>query len=292
LKFEFKKHKKRIFYLFYVPAVTLAFLYVLFPAAALKSALTERLNRVDPHIRFTVAELKPALPVGIKLDRVDILVRNVNLIDVDTVKIAPNLLSLFGSRCRIKFYSRACAGRLDGRAQFSHYGNGEEQTAAIRIRDIQLHRIAALRLIEPRKVSGLLGGEISYRDDGARRSLTSHLTVTAGRVELPDAPFGQQFLEFNKLDIDLTLKESTLKVNYCRLRGRQLEAQVSGTIELNMQLGDSWLDLAGSVTPRHVLLAKIKANLPAGLMEIMQAGRRQIGFKIGGTLDDPVLSLN
>jgi hypothetical protein len=52
------------------------------------------------------------------------------------------------------------------------------------------------------------------------------------------------------------------------------------------------MNLAGSVTPHHVLLAKIEKSLPMELLRQQQSGKTAIAFKIDGTMDDPGISLN
>lgn len=292
MKFDFKIKRKGVWFTLYVLAVTLVFLYILFPSTALKIALTERLNQIHPDIRFAIAKLKPLLPPGVKLYQVNILYRGAPLLDLDTVKVTPDLLSLVGSRTKVKFTSRVYAGRLNGQAQLNPVGHPGRQTVDCRMAGIELQRITALKRLIPQKISGLLAGEFTYRTADRTRSLTAHLTVTDSRLELADPLFNQQVLEFKAVDASVALKNETLTVKKCRLKGGQLDAEISGTIGLGDLGGQRALNLKGSVTPHHVLMAQIKNSLPAGLLKGVKTGRQAIGFKIGGTLDDPGLSLN
>jgi hypothetical protein len=47
-----------------------------------------------------------------------------------------------------------------------------------------------------------------------------------------------------------------------------------------------------SVTPHHLLLAKIEKNIPMDFLRNKKAGEAAISFKIDGTLDNPNFSLN
>jgi hypothetical protein len=52
------------------------------------------------------------------------------------------------------------------------------------------------------------------------------------------------------------------------------------------------MKLTVSVTPHHLLLAKIEKNLPMDLFRNKKAGDAAISFKIDGTLDQPGISIN
>ena len=250
--------------------------------------------RIHPDIRFAIARLKPVLPPGVKLYKVDILYRDATLLVLDTVKVTPGLLSLLGSRPKVKFKSRVCGGRLNGQAEFNRDGRPAGQAQAVdgHIAGIQLQRIAGLKRLGPHKVAGLLSAKFSYFGAGRNRSLTADLTVADSRLELADALFDQEILEFRKIDASLVLKNETLKLKKCRLQGNQLDAEISGTIGLDGHGGKGFLNLEGTVTPHHVFMAKMENSLPAGSLKGALTGDRAIGFKIGGTLDNPGLSLN
>ncbi len=292
MKFDFIIKKKKVLYAVYALSITLVFLYVLFPSAALKIYLTARLNRMHPDIRFAIAKLKPLLPPGVKLYQVDILYRDAALLELETVNVIPRLLSVFGRRTKVKFSGSVYGGRLDGQAEFSRDNHPGEQVVDGQIADLQLRRVVALEHLVPHKISGLLGGAFSYRHDGRNRSLTADMTVADSRLELADALFDQRVLAFKKIEVALVLENGTLTVRKCRLKGKQLDAEISGTIGLGGQRTRNFLNLKGSVTPHHVLMAKIENSLPAGLLKGVTTGGRAIGFKIGGTLDDPRPSLN
>ncbi len=292
LKFNVKIKGNRIYYVLYAVAVALVFLYILFPSTALKMVLTDRLNQIHPNIHVTIAKLEPVLPPGVKLYNVDIFYRDAALLNLDTVKATPGLLSLFGSRTILKFKSRAYAGWIDGRAEFNRHSRPGGATVDGRISGIELQRIAALNRLAAHNISGLLAGEFTYSGTGRNGSLSAHLSLADSRVELAAALFGQEFFEFKDVDASLVLKNGALAVQKCRLKGNQLDAEISGTIGLRGSRGQNPLNFTGSVTPHHVFMAQIENSIPAGFLKGANAGRRAIGFKIGGTLNDPGLSLN
>jgi hypothetical protein len=99
-------------------------------------------------------------------------------------------------------------------------------------------------------------------------------------------------LEFRDIDADLMLKNDTLTIKQTNARGNQLDADLTGTIALTGQTGKNALNLTVSVTPHHLLLAKIEKTLPMDVLRKKKAGKAAISFKIDGTLDEPGFSLN
>jgi hypothetical protein len=88
------------------------------------------------------------------------------------------------------------------------------------------------------------------------------------------------------------LINDTLTIKNTSARGNQLDADLTGTIGLTDKTGENALDLTVSVTPHHLLLAKIEKTLPMDFLRNKKAGKAAISFNIDGTLDEPGFSLN
>jgi len=85
------------------------------------------------------------------------------------------------------------------------------------------------------------------------------------------------------------LKNDTLTIKHTSAKGNQMDADITGTIGFT---GKSALNLTVSVTPHHLLLAKIEKTLPMDFLRNKKAGKAAISFNIDGTLDEPGFSLN
>jgi type II secretion system protein N len=149
--------------------------------------------------------------------------------------------------------------------------------------------IPALQRLPADKISGVLNGNFIYADAGPNRSLEGKLTLSQCRIELSEAVFNLKSLEFRDIDADLMLKNDTLTIKHTSAKGNQLDADLSGTIGL---IGKSALNLTVSVTPHHLLLAKIEKTLPMDFLRNKKGGKAAISFNIDGTLDEPDFSLN
>ena len=112
------------------------------------------------------------------------------------------------------------------------------------------------------KISGDLGGNFDYADTGPNRSLTGKLVLSDFRVELKTPVFNQKSLDFKNIDAELALSNRNLIIKQCNARGNQLDVNIRGSIALTGKPNKNALNLTGSMTPHHVLLAKIEKSLP------------------------------
>jgi type II secretion system protein N len=135
----------------------------------------------------------------------------------------------------------------------------------------------------------VLNGNFVYGNAGPNRSLEGKLTLSQCRIDLDKAVFNLESLEFRDIVAELTLNNDTLTIKQTRAKGNQLDADLTGTIALT---GQNALNLTISVTPHHLLLAKIEKTLPMNFLRKKNAGKAAISFKVDGTLDEPGFSLN
>jgi type II secretion system protein N len=287
-----KISKKSLLYTVYIIGITGFFLYYLFPSDTLKTYLMYRLSQGNPDITVTIDRVSPVIPPGINLHDVGIVHQNKALVDLDSLKIMPGILSLFSDKSTVNFKGRVNAGTFSGRAELDHNSGGQEVKCDGRISGIQVQGIPALQRLPADKISGVLNGNFTYANAGPNRSLEGKLTLSQCRIELKNAVFTLNSLEFRDIDADLMLKNDTLTIKHTSAKGNQLDADLTGTIALTGQTGKNALNLTVSVTPHHLLLAKIEKTLPMDFLRKKKAGKEAISFKIDGTFDEPGFSLN
>jgi type II secretion system protein N len=284
-----KISKISLLYTVYIIGITGFFLYYLFPSDTLKTYLAYRLSQGNPDITVTIDRVSPVIPPGINLHDVGIVHQNKALVDVANLKIMPGILSLFSDKSTVNFKGHVNAGTFSGRAELDDTSGEQKVKCDGRISGIQVQGIPALQRLPADKISGVLNGNFIYADAGPNRSLEGKLTLSQCRIELNEAVFNLKSLEFKDIDADLMLKNDTLTIKYTRAKGNQLDADLTGTIGLT---GKSALNLTVSVTPHHLLLAKIEKTLPMDFLRNKKAGKAAISFNIDGTLDEPGFSLN
>jgi type II secretion system protein N len=284
-----KISNKSLLYTIYIIGITGVFLYYLFPSDTLKTYLAYRLSQGNPDITVTIDRVSPVLPPGINLHEVGIVYQNEALIDLDRIKIMPGILSLFSNKTTVNFKGRVNTGTFSGRVELDDNSGGQEVKCDGRISGIQVQGIPAMQRLPADKISGVLDGNFTYAKAGPNRSLEGNLTLSQCRIELNKAVFSLKSLEFRNIAADLMLKNDTLTIKHTRAKGNQLDADLTGTIGLT---GKNALNLTISVTPHHLLLAKIEKSLPMDFLRKKKAGKAPISFKIDGTLDEPGFSLN
>jgi type II secretion system protein N len=289
---KLKISRRTLSYIAYVIGITFFFLYYLFPSDAIKGYLAYRLSRENPDISVTIRRVSPVLPPGIKLHDVGIAHRNRALIDLVSLKITPGLLSFFSSKKTASFNGRLKAGAVSGRAEIDSRDNKRAQKIEGTISGVQVQGIPALQRLSPHKVSGSLDGDFMITSTGPNPSMTAKLALSNCRIEFDQPVFSLDSLGFNNITADLALNRSTLVIKKFSARGNQLDADISGTIALNSGGRQKALNLTVSVTPHHLLLAKIETSLSVEFLRQQKAGKKAISFRIGGTVDVPEFSLN
>jgi type II secretion system protein N len=287
-----KISKKSLLYIVYIIGITGFFLYYLFPSDTLKTYLAYRLSQENPDITVTIDRVSPVIPPGINLHDVGIVHQNRALVDFDSLKIMPVILSLFSDKTTVNFKGRVNGGTISGQAELDDNSGGQKLKGDGRISSVQVQGIPALQHLPADKISGVLNGNFTYANAGPNRSLEGKLTLSQCRIELNKAVFNLKSLEFRDIDADLMLKNDTLTIRHTSAKGNQLDADLAGTITLTGQSGKNALNLTVSVTPHHLLLAKIEKTLPMDFLRKKKAGKAAISFKIDGTLDEPGFSLN
>lgn len=269
----------------YLVGVLAVCLYIGFPSEALRAHVAHRLAAGVPGFSVTVADVRPALPPGLELKGVSISRTGVDLVRVERLKIAPELLTLVRKISRYRFEGSAAAGDLSGTAEVQ--AQGEQPLVAMQARwtGLLLERLPALQDFYGSRLSGRLEGSLALGGEGA---LTGKIRVIDGQIELARPLFDQKSFSFRTADAEVGFQNRTLLLRNGRLRGNEVDAEVSGTIALGPSAGAGALNLNGRISPHHAFMAKLEGSLPAVLMR----RRTAIPFKITGPLHAPAFSLN
>ena len=287
-----KLSKRKLLYTAYFIGVTVFFLYFLFPSDAVKDYVVYKISQAMPGLGVTIDRVSPVFPPGIKLQDIGITHGGRALIAIDSVKVTPGLLSVFSSKKTARFKGRVNAGTLNGWAETDSRGAGSAELIEATFSGIQVQKIPALKNLTAHKISGSLGGDFKLAGTGPSRSMTGKLSLSNSRIDFDQPVFDQSSLEFGNIDADLVLNKGTLFIKNCRARGGQLDADISGSIAMNRSGRSKALNLNGSVTPQHGLLARLGKSLPAALLQQQRAGKKAISFSIEGSMESPEFRLN
>ena len=289
---KLKISRKTIGYAAYFVGITVFFLYYLFPSEAVKGYVKYRLSSVSPDVDISIKDISPVIPPGIKLHDVGISRDNLALIDLESIKITPGLLSLFTDRKTARFRGRVHDGTVEGRVEINSHNDQHTEKIEGTISGVQVQEIPALGYLTPHQISGNLGGDFSIARTGPGESMNSRLTLSECRIDFDQPVVGQSSLTFKTVAADLLMEGGRLVIKKCSARGSDLDADITGTIAMNSAGRRNALNLNGAVTPHHAFLAKIENSIPADFLRQNKSGGQAISFTIGGTMETPQFSLN
>ncbi len=276
---------RRVLLVLYILVAAAVFLYIGFPSEALRAYVGYRLSASLPGLSVAVGEVRPSLTAGLVLQAVRISHGPKPLAALDQLRIQPDLLSLLQARTGYAFSGSLGGGEISGRAEIDSAGPAPKVSMNARIGGILLQQIPGLRGLYGSSLSGRLDGNLSANESGA---LNGKFTITDGQIELAAPLFDQSRFTFRTVDADLTLQNRNLLLRNGRLKGNELDAEVSGSIGLDQPQGANALNLSGRVTPHHAFLTRAEGSIPAGLLR----RRTAIPFRVSGPLDAPGFSLN
>jgi type II secretion system protein N len=269
----------------YLLSAALVFLYIGFPSEALRAHVTHSLSAGLPGLSVAIGDMRPALPAGIVLKGVRVYHANVPLAVIEQLRIHPDLFSLWQAKTHYDFDGTVGEGQIAGTAETDTAGGRKRVSLNARLAGVLLQKLPATQSLYGNKLAGRLDGTLGVNDAGA---LTGKLAVSEGRVELATPLFDQNGFSFRTAEADLSLQNRTVMVRNGRMKGNDMDAEVSGTISLDLAQGKNALNLSGRVTPHPAFLAKVEGSLPPTLLR----RRTGISFKVSGALNAPGFSFN
>jgi type II secretion system protein N len=269
----------------YIVLTSLVLLYVRFPSQALSGYVAFLMNASLPGLSVAVGDVRPSLTAGIVVHGIRISREDQTLVVIDRLRIQPELLSMLGSRTGFELSGSAGGGELTGRAEIDSTGPSPKTSGNARITGVSLQDLAGLRGPYGSKLSGRLDGNFSVSGTGA---LSGKFTVTDWKVELAAPVFDQKDFNFRTADADFTLQNQNFQLRNCRLKGNELDAEISGTIVLGQPQGADALNLRGRLTPHPAFMSRAEASIPPNLLR----RRGGVPFRVSGPLEAPGFSLN
>ena len=145
-----------------------------------------------------------------------------------------------------------------------------------------------------RDLEGKLDGTIQYEaknDNLYDGTGEADLIFSKGKVEITLPFLDYDTFEFDHLVIKCELKNRRLNLGQMEFKGPDLNAFLSGNINLNRQFIKSGLNLKGEIEPLPELFQKLSNN-PSTLeffKKRLKSGK--LTFTVSGTLDDPKMRI-
>ena len=230
----------------YLLSAALVFLYIGFPSEALRAHVTHSLSTGLPGLSVAIGDMRPALPAGIVLTGVRVYHANVPLAVIDQLRIHPDLFSLWQAKTHYDFDGTVGDGQIAGTAETDSAGGRRRVSLSARLAGVLLQKLPATQSLYGNKLAGRLDGTLGVNDAG---TLTGKLAVSEGRVELATPLFDQNRVQFPDGGGRSQPAEPHRHGPQRAVKGNDMDAEVSGTIALDVAQGKNALNLSGRVTP-------------------------------------------
>lgn len=288
------KHGKWIGYVIYTVLLTTGLLYYRFPSDNIQAYLVSETAGTDPPMVLSLKAVRPGFPPGVHLIDARISFRETpqqDLLRADTISITPAVWAFLSGAPRYRFDAHAYNGDIEGHVRFERYATDAPFITSIRLKDIHIGGHPYLAPLVGRDVSGVLGGALQYAGqknrliDGAGQGT---IVICDGGIKLLQPILGLDSLSFERLSMEMALKDRKVTLNRVQLQGKAVQGELSGAITLNTDLSRSRLDLKGTMEPLGGLFGNSKGD--ASALSFLRQGLKKLkrSFVIQGTFRNPV----
>ncbi|MGE0083333.1 MAG: type II secretion system protein GspN [Desulfococcaceae bacterium] len=277
--------KRYLFYTVWFFCALFFFLYRLFPEAEVKKYIEYRAKSAGYALH--IGAVRPAPGPGLVFSPAEIREGD-RVVKADAVKIMPCFFSLLGSSPAMDFRAEMYGGTVEGRVkrEAAEKGDGRNIISDAVLSGIQLKEIAALQGMSAHGISGILEGTVTYSGSDSAGKGNADLRVRDLTVELGTPLLSIASLSFTDAAAKLDMENMQVQIRECTVKGNQLGGNMGGTVELKQPLGNSALNLAGSIKPHPSLIARMGEGMTALLFK-SNRGKGEVPFAVRGTLEKP-----
>lgn len=284
------KNKKWLGYGVYVVLVTVMLLYYLFPAQAVEEFLDNSVSRINPGFAFKAEKIGPGIPPGLRITTGTIYLDNTSgpaVFKADSFFIGPQILKLIKGAYNFDLEGRAYSGDMNGTLHFT--GEGQDITSEIAFRDFALAEYDFLAEKFQHRLTGSLSGEIVYSNsaDTAGESGKVDLRLSDGLLQFQAPIFNIPSVDLQSIKLEAELSRREITIIKAELAGPEVNGSMTGSIQLQKDMGQSQLNLKGTLEP----LAEFYKNHPE-IRELLKTMKKRVkrgeySFTITGTLGNP-----
>ena len=274
--------------------VTLAvFLWLLFPADAVRGRLERELSRLlGGRGQVHIQSLTLALPPRVELEGIRVVSAKIGteVARLDRLFLTPDLDGLWRGRKRVFFKGSAGGGTIAGTVRLDGPGRLHIQG---RISGVKVEKAVRLDRLLERPLTGTL--DLEGACTGAAVSLDAADCRGAFTVRGAMIPLRRELLGLTRLRPSLvqgkfTLKNGRVDLREGRAESRMFAATFSGQARLRLPPSAITLKAEGRLIPRPELFAHLGQGPRAAAVRRL-AGSRGLPFLLNGTLIQPGLKL-
>ena len=259
-----KKILKKTYQWYMLYGVLLAafLLYFCFPSEAFKDYFINIVSRANPHVLVSVEDARPSLALGVTFLNARFSPKtnpDIPLFKAKKITVRPNLGYIWGKGSSYSFNCLGYGGKIKGKISFKENVHAQPFDVMVQLQDIHLETSDYVaELIGPGS-KGIVNGTITL--EGQQHSLLNgsgeaELKILNGRVPLQDPLFNLEFIDFDELQAKVMLKSRQMEVNQLKIKGKEIQGTLSGTIRLDREFVKSRLDLDGTLAFHRTLFSR------------------------------------
>jgi len=276
-----------LLYSLYFLSVTVFFLYYLFPADAVKGYVQSLTSQLDPALLVTIGQVRPAFPVHVRLSNVSMQHNRQLLMKADKITIAPRFFPFLTGKKGFTISSHVYDGTVKGKMIMASDGPvGQLQLSAL-----NLEKIQALKRFDQLDPAGKLNCRLDFAPKNNTMSAEGNFDIVDFTVNIEETFPGMTALSFSSLVGKIGFSGNRLTISDVKARGRQTDAGINGALTLGNPLMESKLDLLVTIRPHAEIIAALRRNPAFQWLSAKTVGKSGFPMRIGGTVEDPEVSL-
>jgi|GEM_PF-6987316 len=273
-----------LFYLLYIPGITLLFLYWQFPATHLKTFIIQQANQALPGLRLTFDRLSPALlPPAMEIHQIDVDAPPYAHARIQYASIHPIWHRLARAQAAIQIE----AWVQDGRLTADLISGLPPRIDRLIVSDFPLNAIKWGPALLLKPTSGMLEATASYTFTNNQHSGRATLGLSKLQINLPQLVPGLDTLAFSLASAEIEWTGPSVQIHACRFSGRQIDGNISGKIMINRLLPNSRLQLSGDIKLHPELIAAVGKSMLQMVFPGKSLTSGPIPYTISGTADRP-----
>ena len=285
------KTKSGFLYATYIVAVAVFFLYYLFPSDTVKSYLSYVFSTVNPNLQIKIKDLNLSFPPGLCLKNTDVYYLDINLFHFKKLKLTPGMISLFSSEKTFYFKGDAYEGVFIGNLKIIMKARKKGARIEGKTSNLNIKKVSVIQNMTGRKVTGVLDGKFRCTlNKRAGVSLGAELLMSNCTIEILNPLLKIDQLNIKTIEAIINMTNNKFRIKQCDIKGYELNGNLSGTLLLTDPVGKSSLNLAGKIRPDPVFLARLKKDIPAGLLPKKFSNKKGVFVRFTGTLNNPSYS--
>lgn len=290
---EMSSYRTWLGYVLFAAVASGMFLYVCFPSEAVREYLQGSASRLAPTLALRVYKVRPAFPLGLKLENTDLAFKErpgIPLFKTDSFVLMPSVRILALRGPAFRFACRAYGGKIQGVVVFKTFSLGGPVQSDVELTDVRLDQYPCLKEWLKRELTGTMSGSVTYAGSPGsflQGSGEGDLSILEGSVRFAQPFLGVESVSFHRIDARMVLEKQELSLARCDFKGKDVEGKASGTIHVNPHFPRSRLDLEVAVKTSAAFLTDEGGLFGAATFLGQRLRKGDFRIHIHGTVAQP-----